>query len=130
MSDDIEKKERVKRPEPEVLGADGLPIEVGDTVYLESFGRPFTVVGFDGSYLKDADGGLLRANYAMHTSPDTQELINEDASMHPHEYCKKYGIQVGTIDDAQYTLSNFVDPMVFNLLRRQRELDARTMGGE
>lgn len=78
MSDDIEKEERVKRPEPEEIGADGLPIKICDTVYLESFGRPFTVVGFDGAYLKDADGGHLRADCATHTTPDTQEQIDEE----------------------------------------------------
>lgn len=38
-----------KRPEPEAIGADGLPIKIGDTVYLESFGRPFTVCRVCGS---------------------------------------------------------------------------------
>ena len=73
--------------EPDVLGADGLPIKVGETVYLESFGRPFTVVGFDGAYLKDADGGLMRADCATHTPPDTQERIDDDATIHPYEGC-------------------------------------------
>ena len=38
--------ERVKRPTPKVLDADGVNIEVGDTVYLRSNGREGKVVGF------------------------------------------------------------------------------------
>lgn len=35
--------ERVKRPAPEVLGADGAPIEVGDTVYCDDDPEPWQV---------------------------------------------------------------------------------------
>lgn len=121
-----------KRPEPEAIGADGLPIKIGDTVYLESFGRPFTVVGFDGAYLKDADGGYLRADCATHTLPDTQEQIDEDASKNACEY---FGYEGKECDfgcpafrpDAKFEgCRNFA---VADLLRRQRELDAKTMGG-
>lgn len=50
--------ERVKRPAPEVLDADGAPIEVGDTVYfVDGDARPLTVERID------ANGGepALRA---------------------------------------------------------------------
>lgn len=129
--------ERVKRPEPEAIGADGLPIKIGDTVFLESFGRPFTVssrhVGFDGAYLKDADGGYLRADCATHTPPDTQERIDEDACKNACEYFGYEGKECDCgcpafLRDAKFEgCRRFA---VADLLRRQRELDARTRGGE
>lgn len=119
--------ERVKRPEPEVLAADGLPIKIGDTVYLESFGRPFTVVGFDGAYIKDADGGLLRADCATHTPPDTQERIDKDALMDAGKYVAGHPEAAG-LREPPGSLSA-KQAMMADLLRRQRELDARTMGG-
>ena len=118
--------ERVKRPEPEVIGADGLPIKIGDTVFLESFGRPFTVVGFDGAYLKDADGGYLRADCATHTPLDTQERIDEDANKFSCDY---FGREFRKCDcrcpafrrDSKFkSCRHFV---VADLLRRQRILD-------
>ena len=51
--------ERVKRPAPEVLDADGVPIEVGDVVYYDGEPHPLTVVGItcDGKdALVDANG--------------------------------------------------------------------------
>lgn len=92
-----------ERPEPEVLGADGLPIKVGETVYALQGEDPLIVSGYDGEFLKIKSGGLLRADYATHTPPDTQKRIDDDAN------------------EAEFRL---------DLLRRQRELDARTMGGE
>lgn len=119
--------ERVKRPEPEVLAADGLPIKVGDTVYLESFGRPFTVVGFDGVYLKNANGGYLRADCATHTPPETQERIDKDALMDAGKYVAGHSEAAG-LREPPGSLSA-KQAMMADLLRRQRELDAREMGG-
>lgn len=119
--------ERVKRPEPEVLAADGLPIKIGDTVYLESFGRPFTVVGFDGAYLKDADGGHLRADCATHTPPDTQEQIDEDALMDAGKYVAGHP-EAARLREYPTSFSA-KQAMMSDLLRRQREFDAKTMGG-
>lgn len=95
--------ERVKRPEPDVLGADGLPIKAGETVYALQGEDPLIVSGYDGEFLKIKSGGLLRADYATHTPPDTQKRIDDDAN------------------EAEFRL---------DLLRRQRKLDAKTMGGE
>lgn len=122
-----EVSERVKCPVTEVLGADGLPIKIGETVYMESFGRPFTVVGFDGAYLKDADGGHLRADCATHTPPDTQERIDKDALMDAGKYVAGHPEAAG-LREPPGSLSA-KQAMMSDLLRRQRELDARTMGG-
>ena len=135
-----EVSERVKRPVTVVLGADGLPIMVGDTVYLISGSEPYRVENLpkrkDGMlilYGIDSKREKLYCYYPdqlTHTAPDTQERIDDDATIHPYEYCKKHCIQAGTPDNAPLELSDFVEPMALDLLRRQRELDARTMGCE
>ena len=119
---------RVKRQKPEVLGADGLPIKIGDTVYLESFGSPFTVVGFDGAYLNGADGGYLRSACATHTPPDTQERIDKDAIMDAGKYVAGHPEAAGMREPPGSLSAK--QAMMADLLCRQRELDARTMGGD
>lgn len=82
--------ERVKRPTPKVLDADGVPIEVGDAVYLRSNGRKGEVTGFyeeDGvtwvavSY--ELGGDRMTVNTEgkalTHERPDSWELIEKDA---------------------------------------------------
>lgn len=121
-----------KRPEPEVLGADGLPIKVGDTVNndytshavaeVHASGAPY---GGDCPWVRYTDGEWDFANSVTHGVIDTQERIDEDATMPPREYYAKYiGHDVGLKDDAECT-----EAMVRHLLNRQRELNARTMGG-
>ena len=123
-----EVSERVKRPEPDVLAADGEPIKVGETVYLTDDNVPFEVQAVRDGAAQDEFGEWYDAGLLTHAPHDTQERINDDATMHPHEYCKEHGIQAGTPDDAPFTLSDFVEPMTLDLLRRQRELCAK--GGE
>ena len=124
--------ERVKRPEPEVLGADKLPIKVGDTVNndytshavaeVHASGAPY---GGDCPWVRYTDGEWDFANNVTHGVIETQERIDEDATMPPREYYDKYiGHDVGLKDDAECT-----EAMVRHLLNRQRELDAKTMGG-
>lgn len=50
--------ERVKRPAPKVLAADGAPIEVGDVVYYDGEPHPLTVVGIT----RDGKDALVDAN--------------------------------------------------------------------
>lgn len=140
--------ERIKRPKPQVLAADGLPIEVGETVWLADYekadkgamigfgkwsemkvldnDRPYSVYDIE---VKNAGGGIAGfccAADLTHTPPDTQERIDDDATMPPREYYAKYiGHDVGLKDDAECT-----EAMVRHILNRQRELDAKTMGGE
>lgn len=79
----------VKRPEPEVLDADGVPIKVGDTVYSES-GKELVVERVDsvrnennencgnivwcGEYLDDFQISRL-ASQLTHRKPDTLESV-------------------------------------------------------
>ena len=90
----------VKRPEPEVLDADGVPIKVGDTVYApgyfdEPFQIPFSVDHInvvDNTALVYAEGrGAcgFRGDQLTHRKPDSQEAIDDDATMPPHTYCYK-----------------------------------------
>lgn len=135
------KSERVKRPAPEALGADGLPIKVGETVYRTD--APITeavVTGFrgydDGSIdvVCSEKGGKVTAFYnpslLTHTPPDTQERIDEDAKKGLGEYwgcseniCAKCGVR-------RYDADSCGHAMKLDLLRRQRELDKRTGGAE
>lgn len=124
--------ERIDLPEPEVLGADGLPIKVGDTVNNDYTNHAVAEVHASGApsggycpWVRYTDGEWDFANSVTHGVIDTQERIDEDATMPPREYYAKYiGHDVGLKDDAECT-----EAMVRHLLNRQRELDAKTMGG-
>lgn len=82
--------EPVKRPTPKVLDADGVPIEVGDTVYLRSSGREGEVTGFyeeDGvtwvavSYELGSDRMTVNTEgkALTHERPDSWEQLEKDA---------------------------------------------------
>lgn len=129
--------ERVKRPAPEVLGADGLPIKVGDATWSLSGAGPLTVTslhtddptpdGGDSPWADLNDDGLYSWIYAgslTHTPPDTQQAIDDDATMPPAEYCAVRGIDLGDDPDR----ATATEAMILDLLRRQRELDKRTGG--
>lgn len=116
-----------------VLGADGLPIKVGETVWYD--GAEYVVdrvyTASDGDYSVDLEFGDLRSATNVwpqlidHTPPDTQERIDDDATMPPRAYYAKHiGHDVGLKDDAECT-----EAMVRHLLNRQRGLDKRMMGG-
>lgn len=81
--------ERVKRPEPEVLAADGLPIKVGETVY--GTGREqdvYKVTSMDKSKAQGrfaveciGNGGetcMVDPSQLTHTPPDTQERLDAE----------------------------------------------------
>ena len=93
--------EPVKRPTPKVLGADGAPIEVGDTVYCDGEDEPLTVTyisGADGGYcsvtVKHSDGMhcTVDAPRLSHERPDSWERIEEDAKLAPRAYLEKRGM--------------------------------------
>ena len=100
--------ERVKRPTPKVLDADGAPIEVGDTVYLRSNGREGKVVGFyedkgetwvgetwvSVSYELGSDRMTVNTDgkALTHERPDSWERIEEDAKLAPRDYLEKRGM--------------------------------------
>ena len=123
----------IERPKPAVLAADGLPIREGETVWYD--GAEYVVdrvyTASDGDCSVDLEFGDLRSATNVwpqlidHTPPDTQERIDGDATMPPRAYYAKHiGHDVGLKDDAECT-----EAMVRHLLRRQRGLDKRMMGG-
>lgn len=78
--------ERVKRPAPEVLDADGVPIKVGDTVWKKDIASG-VVVSVDAAspmhtvrYV-DANGDEFRdaAMHLTHVRPDSWERLEKDA---------------------------------------------------
>lgn len=95
--------ERVKRPTPKVLGADGAPIEVGDVVCFDGgCGRAYVVAkinanGGDHSVdiVEAKDGWLMYSvnpENLTHERPDSWERIEEDAKLAPRAYLEKRGM--------------------------------------
>lgn len=146
--------ERVERPAPEALGADGKPIVEGETVWLDEAhsrcagsygfedGNKYSLCGIERQEMltvEDAHievdgreyvrvctcGAWCHASWLTHTPPETQERIDGDAALPAREYYARHiGHDVGLKDDEEVAVA-----MVHDLLRRQRELDKRT-GGE
>lgn len=83
--------ERVKRPAPKVLDADGVPIKVGDTVYCDDDPEPWQVdliyagsMGYCTVRLKDSAGiyksaDAPRLSHKKPEPPDSWEKLEEDA---------------------------------------------------
>ncbi len=139
---------RVKRTAPEVLGADGLPVVAGETVYTETglervVAKVGTVAydgmeGWDGTpWVMLDNGSWLHAADVTHTPPDTQERIDDDAQKSSHDYWGCAGVECvdcrRAIDGKKpyeyFDCLNCLIAKSLDLLRRQRELDARK-GGE
>lgn len=78
--------ERVKRPTPKVLDADGVPINVGDTVWCEGNEGPFTVdyvhvTGYRCVTIKSTNGMCITVDpeRLTHKRPDSWERLEKDA---------------------------------------------------
>ena len=90
--------ERVKRPAPKVLDADGVPIEVGDVVYYDGEDEPLRV-----SHITDSIKVTLIDDHASyytvkpsrlsHERPDSWEKLEEDANLGCRDYCEKYRLK-------------------------------------
>ena len=98
--------ERVKRPAPKVLDADGVPIKVGDTVYCNGEDEPLRV-----SHITDSIKVTLINSHASyctvnpsrlsHERPDSWEKLEEDANQ---TSCRYFGIgpENSSCDDCPY----------------------------
>ncbi len=112
---------------------DGVPIEVGDTVWVVSedgssvYDCSVVVVNTDGA------NGLVRVrekpengwsdflfpSKLTHSEPDSFELIARESEMDAYSYCEEYGIACGDDDcPAEYS-------MYSDLVRRMRAVAAR-----
>lgn len=132
--------ERVKRPAPEVLGADGLPIREHETVYDTETGEAYIVrlprAGTGKTFF--ADGGYRDPAYLTHTPPDTQEKIDRDKIKAITRYwecedaeCYACPCRIdGKKPSEHYGTINCSVAQGMDIARRQRELDARTGGAE
>ncbi len=132
--------ERVERPAPEVLGADGKPIVKDETVYPidgDWIGDPLEVASIDrdGSVrvsLPDGKGWTCYlADFLTHTPPDTQQRIDEDARKSTSDYwgCRDAGCGCcpakidGKIPRDWFDTRSCMHAQLLDLLRRQRRLD-------
>ena len=114
--------ERVKRPAPKVLDADGVEIKVGDTVW--------TLDGLEGVVTKVEDGAACIAyesDYAQreeadnltHARPDSWERLEEDAEKIRRDIARNLGdFSPSDFDDERDT----VQFRVTDLVRRAKAL--------
>lgn len=84
--------ERVKRPAPEALDADGVEIKVGDTVY-DVRGERFTVTDIEGGLLGLSQDGFIigswmPADQFSISLRDSWERLEEDAAKYPCLYAE------------------------------------------
>ncbi|WP_305296566.1 hypothetical protein [Parvibacter caecicola] len=133
----------IKHPAPEVLGADGLPIVEGDVVYELGRDDALTVYEVNPQYIhaKKESGAAwnnLTAKYLTHTPPDTQERIDADADKYYGYYWGCTGVECercpamidGKKPYERLGARSCESARILDLLRRQRELDARKGGAE
>lgn len=119
--------ERVKRPTPKVLGADGVPIKVGDTVYfVGGSGTRFAVkdIGFepDGPFVdiidEDRYSAMVNPESLTHERPDSWERLEQDAKGGPTGYARDIlGVNVRTT-----TTSEDYEAFASDIVRRAKAL--------
>nr|DAM85093.1 MAG TPA: hypothetical protein [Caudoviricetes sp.] len=149
----------LKRPAPEVLGADGKPIKEGDAVWLAAEysmladssgcegGNMYSLQGIErhetmtveNSHFEVAGKDYARlvscsawcpASWLTHTPPDTQERIDADAAKVACNYFRNDGNYCEGCPVYDHKGLRCNEAMILDLLRRQRELDARMGGAE
>ena len=126
--------ECVRRPEPQVLAADGKPlrekervyhVETGAELVVKSLPKPgeyqtVVVVAQPANYITSFDPDQL-----THERPDTWERIEEDAKMPPHFYCVGYMLY-GKEEEGSRTPTS--ELFARDLVRRCREVARRERG--
>lgn len=143
--------DRVKRPAPEVLGADGLPLKVGEVVYSDLYGyekSPIVSVHRAGECLADGtpasfdfvryEDGFDWAFSLTHTTPDTHDRVDEDKKKTFRDYWDCWGVTCrecpadidGKAPMVHYGVRNCSIAQGMDIARRQAELDKLTGGAE
>lgn len=117
------------RREPmQVLAADGLPIKVGETLWMPN-GRSMHVDRINDGFPETDSygvGGVFVWSEMTHTPPDSQERIDVDAKKDACDYFGRPGLKScdGCPANGEViTLSSCMRMQTLDLLRRQRELD-------
>lgn len=152
--------ERVKRPQPEVLGADGKPILKGDTVWFSESGAKhadstcthglcpddeltvletgFAHVCSVAVFKAGGPSGYVEPEWVTHTPPDAQERIDEDKHKSMSSYWDCYSCDCSNcpslINDKtpnkHYGVVSCSIAMGMDIARHEQELKARTGGAE
>ena len=126
--------ERVRRPAPKVLDADGMEIRVGDTVWDVDSGTEYEVVGIHTDedspvrVMRTDDTHLAKAtkpSQLTHERPDSWERLEEDATISPDAYCVKRGIDFSDVDGRHRVLDEVTERMARDLVRRAKALAER-----
>ena len=116
--------ERLKRPKPKVLDADGAPIEVGDAVYfVGGSGTRFAVKDIDfkpdGAFVdiidEDRYSSTVNPESLTHERPDSWERIENDAKLAPRDYLEKRGMNPDKTE-------RIIASMIADLVRRAKAL--------
>ena len=128
--------ERVERPAPKVLDADGVPIKVGDTVYfVDGDARPLTVERIDANGGEPAvdlvyAGQILRwysvnPEKLAHERPDSWEKLEKDARKTACNYAPAPRDEDGltTCDGCRFQKSESCsNEMTIDLVERAKKL--------
>ena len=90
--------ESVNRLTPKVLDADGVPIEVGDTVYCDGKDKPLMVIHTtDSTKVTLVEDNVsyftVKPSRLTHEPPDSWEKLEEDANLGCRDYCEKYRLE-------------------------------------
>ena len=120
--------ERVKRPAPKVLDADGVPIEVGDVVYfVEGSGVRYAVkdIGFepDGAFVDiiDEEGQystMVNLEKLTHEPPDSWEQLSNDTKMGAVTYADR----ILGVDIRETTTVEDYEAFARDIVRRAKAL--------
>ena len=122
-----ENGERVKRPNSQVLDADGVPIEVGDVVYCDGRDEATTAsffhvdnAGQTQITVKDSGGAYytLSPSRLSHTRPDSWERLEKDATENPEAYCRANGCELPPNPGR----ADYADAFASDLVRRAKAL--------
>lgn len=115
------KGQRVKRPAPKVLDADGVEIKVGDTVWHED-GSEQLVEKLNRYGARCFDGDKRRTfdpKYLTHTRPDSWERLEEDTSK---DACIYFSTKYFNCDECPADGANCFRLMKSDLVRRAKAL--------
>lgn len=121
-------RRRITEEKPEALDADGVPIEVGDELYLtDGFIIKLKCVGFSNDGLvkitgwESSEGWVpiqIEANELTHKKPDSWEQLVEDANVGAYDYCAN----VLGIDTRKTLTSEDNEAFAEDIIRRAKAL--------